>query len=286
MVRSTPDNRVPEKFEWLAQDIWNPEFGDIKGKYALYLLNDFENKYEDVDNLVDDMNEIYPDIEQKVDLPEDEFVYERKEKHKIVEVLELDDRYSLKLEKGPQVYLDKKYGKKPKKWDEVTLYLDGLFLKWMNINWERVYANTERQIKKKKLYAEQKELKENLKKLPEEILEIKSRYKELPEYFQERLLELNWLEQLPSWENIKDMTLQDKLKLSETLLSLWWMLEIFEEAIKVVDVVQSLKEIDELFDLSDEELQKKIPWLNTLWNSFSYVIGEAKRYFKLKNNLE
>jgi hypothetical protein len=75
----------------LAQDIGNPEFNDIKGKYALYLLNDFENRYEDVDNLVDDMNKMYPDITQKVDLPEDEFVYSIKEVNKVSEIKKIKD---------------------------------------------------------------------------------------------------------------------------------------------------------------------------------------------------
>jgi hypothetical protein len=262
-----------EKFEWLAQDIWNPEFNDIKGKYALYLLNDFENRYEDVNNLVDDMNKMYPDIAKETDLPE-ELVYSTKKVSKVEKVEKMKDGYHIELKNWPKVFLDKKYWIKPKEWDEIVLYLEGMYPKRLDINWKTVYARLEKTEKKQILLAIQMNLRNELKNYSNNLEKANSLYDILPKFFKDRF---DKTFDVKIWE-LDKLPVEERLDKLDSML--YW-LEIYKEATYIANNLGSVEEIDELRNKDNETISKKLPLLDTSrWNNFRYIFDLARAYKK------
>ncbi len=266
-----------KKFEWLAQDIWNPNYPeDQKWNYALYLCNVLGNRYEEsIENIIDDINHIYPDIAKEVNLPDDKFEYSQTVAWLIEEVIEYTDNYSITLSTKSGFSLSKKYWIIPKKWDNIKLYLEWIsYIVWLNINWKRIYSKTKKDVEKEILLYLQNHTKENLEKYGDMLNKVKTFYDNLPDVFKNRFDKLfDW------W--IKNLDKLPVHKRVSTLNSMLYSIFIYSEAVKIIKSVSNKYEIEELKNVSDEERKKKIPlfsdkhsW-NTLYGSFAL----AKAYY-------
>jgi len=266
-----------KKFEWLAQDIWNPNYqGDQKWDYALYLFNVLENRYEEpIDNLIDDMNHIYPDIAKEVNLPDDKFEYSQTRTWRIEKVIEYPEDYSITLSTRSGFSFSKKYRIIPKKWDTVKLYLKQIsYIVWLDINWKRIYSKTKKTVEKERLLWLQNYTREELEKYEDILARVKSFYDNLPDIFKDIFDKLyDWwikkLDNLPVYERVN------------TLNSMLYNIFIYSEAVKIIKSVSNKYEIEELKNASDEEIKKKIPSFadKHSWNTFSASFALAKVYY-------
>lgn len=275
-----------EKFEWLAQDIWNPKYPeDKKWDYALYLCNVLKNRYEEsVDNLVDDINNIYPDIAKEVNLPGNEFEYNIINEWVIEEVIEDSDSYSIILDTKRGVPLYKEYWVTPKTWDIVTVYFKWIScIVWLDINWKRIFSKNKKTVKKEDLLWFQTNTKEELKKYDDTLNKVKKFYDNLPDIFK------NEFDELFDWwvKNLDKLPVKKRVdKLSSMLYNIF----TISKAVEIIKSVNNKNEIEKLKNASDEEIKKKIPsFFNERhsWNTFYWSFAIAKAYYdEIKKELD
>lgn len=283
---------IEEKFEGLAQDIWNENYPeDKKWNYALYLFNALEARYENIhypiDNLVDDMNKLYPDLAINKDLnlpPEGEIhmlKYFLPEKYIIEEVLEQDNGYRIKFDGWMYYVLKKKYGAVPKKGDEIIIWLYFSEVKGFCLNGKMLFPETDREWKKDELLKEQKIRKKFYIDDMMNFENIWSLYKELPIFLKKEIDDMFSIERFKCRDTIKKMI--DESNDYNKKFKLFYYIKLYSDVVRLVKsepkiIIESLK------DYLDQENLKEIDLIVRRSGAGPLPQLDKEKYYKLLIN--
>ena len=137
-----------DKYEWLAQHIWNEEYPkDYKGEFVLYLDNYKEFK-KPINYLVEDV--IFSNYDSSNIYKYEEYQY------RVRKVEEDEYKYIITRDNGGTSLLKKEYWVIPEKWDNIIEYkstwknlLNRWVTLWFTINWNKIFYMTEKEYQKK-----------------------------------------------------------------------------------------------------------------------------------------